>query len=156
MTARGGYTLVELMIASFLSVLVVLALGWLILTNQRSWERGRDKVELQANTTEALEWMARQIRPAHSLAVPDSNQFVAYDRAGTEIARFQRVVQAGQGRLRDALGGNDVVARDCTRFHVRPDADTTSVVLTLELRDRAGNRVGAAARAAVRNRHRTF
>ena len=64
---RRGYTLIELMIAVVLGLVVVLALGRLILTNQRSWEQGRDKTVLQQNVTESLEWMARSIRAAHTL-----------------------------------------------------------------------------------------
>ncbi|MFO7653333.1 MAG: prepilin-type N-terminal cleavage/methylation domain-containing protein [Candidatus Krumholzibacteriia bacterium] len=156
MKKRAGYTIIELMIASFLALVVVLAMGQLILTNQSSWERGRDKVQLQANATEALEWMARQIRPAFRLEVPDDDQFLAYDMTGATIAHFRLETVGGENRLRDVLNGADLVARNCTRFHVRPDDDTTSVTLTLELENRDEIRVGSVTRAAIRNRPLEF
>ena len=57
-----GFTMVELMIASFLAVIVVLALGNVILVSQKSWEWGRDKTVLQQNVAEVTEWMARSVR----------------------------------------------------------------------------------------------
>jgi Tfp pilus assembly protein PilW len=65
----AGYTLIELAVGGFLALFVVLALGHVILQNQRSWEWGRDKAVLQQNATEGIEWMARAVRAARRLEV---------------------------------------------------------------------------------------
>ena len=150
---QRGFTLTELMIASFMSVFVLLALGRLILMNQRSWEWGRDKAVLQQNTTEALEWMARQVRAAHSIAVVDSTEFRTYDSSGTLLNTYRRVVSGG-GRLQQ--NGSDLVDRRCTGFIVTTDDDTSSVILQLALEDDSGSQVAATTRAAIRNRSHAF
>jgi Tfp pilus assembly protein PilV len=145
----GGFTLVELMIASFLSLVVVLAMGRIIQQNVRSWQQGRDKALLQQNVTEALEWMSRWVRASRTIQVVSSSEFRCYDETGTLTHTFKRVATNG-GRLRQ--DGIDLVDRTCTSFTVTPDADTTRIRLALELEDNASNRVAATTRATIRNR----
>jgi len=104
-----GLTLVELMIASFLAFLVVLAMGRIIQANLRAWEWGRDKAVLQANATEAIEWMARQVRAAHHVAVVSTNEFQTFDSDGTLLHTYRRQVVSGEGRLQQ--DGTDLVDR---------------------------------------------
>jgi len=152
--AESGFTLIELTIALVLGLVVVMALGQLIIANQRSFEWGRDKVVLQQNSTEALEWMARSVRAATSLAVVDSTQLSTYDDAGTLLHTYALVNVGGVNRLHQ--DGADLVDRRVTRFLVIPDADTTSVSITLELEARAGSRVQAFTRVMLRNRSFEF
>jgi len=150
----GGFTIVELVIASFLALVVVLALGTVAVTSNRSWDRHLKKATLQANTTEALEWMARAVRGARTIAVVDTSQVRTYDASGTLTHTYQRVVLGDGGHLRQ--DGTDLVEQKCTRFRVTPDDDTTSVTLLLELEDRSESRMKAETRVAVRNRTFTF
>jgi type II secretory pathway pseudopilin PulG len=154
MRNRRGYTMLEMILALVIGMVVVLALGRIFLTSQRSWEQGRDKVELQANTTEALEWMARAVRAAAFLEVVDQSHFRTYDAAGNQLHEYERVVVDGTGRLHE--DGNNLVGRRCTLFQVVADAETTGVTVTLELEDRAGDRVNALTRATIRNRPLAF
>jgi hypothetical protein len=143
-----GYTLIEFLIGVFLALIVVLALGRIVLTNQRSWEWGRDKVTLQANTTEALDWMSRSVRAARRLEITSATQFKTYDETGALVHTYQ----LSSGKLQQ--DGADLVARPCTAFTVA--GDTTSVTMTLELQDKSGNKVRATTRASVRNRFFEF
>lgn len=152
--ASRGYTLVELTVAVFLAFLVVLALGRLMLASQRSWEWGRDKAVLQQNATEALEEMARSVRAARLVAVDDTTHFETYDELGHRVHSYARTLVGGHWRLQ--LDGHDLVDRDCVRFRVDPDGDTTSLTILVELTDRADNRVAAMTRSAVRNRPLEF
>jgi hypothetical protein len=143
-------TLLELVIASFLALVVVFAMDRIILNNLRAWGWGRDKAELQANEIEALEWMARSIRAAHHLQVVSTSEFRTYDAAGALLHTYAREIVGGEGRLRQ--DGADLVARECTAFGVTPDDDTTSLTLTVELEDNSWNRISATTRVAIRNR----
>lgn len=145
-----GFTLIELMVALSLSFVVVLALGKIVLQNQRSMTWGRDKVVLQQNATEAAEWMARSVRASRRLEVLSSSRFRTYDEGDTITHVFELLTVGGFPRLRE--NGGDLVDRNCTLFQVTPDDDTTSLVLEIELEDDSGNRVRADTRAAVRNR----
>jgi len=142
-----------MLIATFLAFIVVLALGKLILANQQSWEWGRDKVVLQQNTTEALEWMSRSVRAARSLSTSSATSFATHDSSGAVIHTYQ-LVGGDDARLQE--DGVDLVDRRCLQFDVVPDSDTTSLSLTLELEDNAGSRVLGSTRARLRNRSFEF
>lgn len=144
-----GFTTIELLIASIVALVVVFAMGYLILQNQRSWRWGRDKTVLQQNTTEALEKMARSVRAARRLAVVSGSKFSTYNENGALVHSYERAVVGGEGRLLEDAA--DLVDRRCTSFEVTTDEDTTSVTLVLELEDDAGNRVAVTTRATVRN-----
>jgi hypothetical protein len=146
----SGYTFIELAVASLLAFLVVLALGRLILANQRSWEWGRDKVVLQQNVTEALEWMARSIRAARSLQLQADDHFNTFDESGVQVHTYQLVTGAGGPRLQE--DGQDLSDRLCTEFTVSANWDTTSLIIRLELEDNTGDRVAGLTRATIRNR----
>jgi prepilin-type N-terminal cleavage/methylation domain-containing protein len=151
---RHGYSLIEMMIALFLALIVVLALGKLITANQRSWAWGRDKAELQANTTEALEWMARSIRSANTLTLTGADEFNTFDQDGTLLHTYRLGSDAGETRVLE--DDRSLVARRCTHFVVDANEDTTSLTLSLELVDRAGNHVAGFSRATVRNQTLEF
>jgi hypothetical protein len=150
----------ELMIGISLALIVVLALGRIVLASQRSWEWGRDKTVLQANVTEALEWMSRSVHAARTVEVYAhsgvNDEFRTYDETGALVHTFRRAV--GVSRLQ--MDGADLVDRPCTRFVVTPNADSTSLTLDLELVILHGvdvqTRVAATTRATVRNRFFTF
>lgn len=149
-----GATMVELLLAVFLALIVVLALGKIVTMNQRAWEWGRQKAMLQQNVTEALEWMARSVRGARSLDVISPSELRTYDETGTMTHAFRRQLVNGSYRLQQ--DGADLVDRPCVAFVVSPDSDSTSVIMELELQDGAGNRVRAMTRATLRNRFYEF
>ncbi len=146
----GGFTMIELTVAILLSLFVVLALGKIILASQRSWEWGRDKAVLQQNDTEVLEWMSRSVRAARTLRVVSSSELRTYDEGNNLAHTFKLATVSGVPKLQQ--DGIDMTPRKCTQFVVTPDPDTTSVQLTVELEDKAGNRVAAMTRPAIRNR----
>jgi prepilin-type N-terminal cleavage/methylation domain-containing protein len=151
---RKGFTMIELMVALFLSLIVIFAIGKILTSSQKAWSWGRDKAVLQANSTEALEWMARSIRAARRLQVVSTSEFRTYDENGALVHTFQRATVGGVGRLQQ--DGSNLVARTCTAFNVTPDPDTTSLSLTLELQDDSGNKIREVTRAAIRNRSFEF
>ena len=152
-SGSAGYTLLELMVAGFLSLFVLLALGKLILVNQQSWEWGRDKSVLQQNASLTLERVSARVRAARTIAVVDSTEFRCYDATGSLTDVFRRVVNSG-GRLQH--NGLAMVDRDCPAFVVTTDDDTTSVTVQLVLADNSGERVTALTRAAIRNQSFEF
>lgn len=151
--ASAGYTLVELVVAGGLSLIVVLALGQLVVANQRAWAEGRDKAVLQQNATEALERIARAVRAANRVVRVSGSEMRTYDASGVLLHTYRRVAAGAAGRLQE--DGADLVARNCTRFIVTASGDK-SVRLDLELEDAAANRVAVITRAAVRSRTLAF
>ncbi len=155
---RKGFTLLEMMIGLSLALIVVFALGRIVTSNQKAWEWGRDKTVLQANVTEALEWMSRGVHGARTLEVIShsgvNDEFRAYDETGALLHTYRRVMVSGVGRLQQ--DGANLVDRPCTRFIVTPNADTTSLTFDLELKSKTDALVAATTRATVRNRFFTF
>ena len=149
-----GFALVELMVALILGLIVVLAMGRIILVNQSAWGQGRDKTILQQNVTEAMEWMIRSVREAHSLALISSQEYRTYDRSGTLLHTYRRDTATAPAVLR--RDGIDLISRPCTQFAVTANADTTCLTIQLELADQAGDRVATTIRAAIRNAHLEF
>lgn len=152
--SQNGFTMMELVIALVIGLVVVLAIGSLVLQNQRSWAWNKDKTVLQQNVTECLEWMARSTRAARSLEVVSDQKFKTYDENGTLVHTYQRANVAAKYKIRE--DDHDLVDRVCTRFQVSPDNDTTSITIEIELRDEAGNLVAGSTRAAARNRSYEF
>lgn len=154
--ARDGVGLIEMMLALSLLLVAIVLLGRIMLIGMAAWERGRDKTVLQANATEAVERMARQIRSGAAVSLTGAPEVAVLDRSGAEIARFARVEVDGRWKLREEIGDRDVTGRECTAFAAATDDDTTSITLTVEFADDSGNQVAATVRAAVRNRHFVF
>jgi hypothetical protein len=151
---NGGFTILELVLATFLAFIVVLAMGRIILTNQRAWEWGRDKTVLQDNVTEVLECMARSVRGADSVAVVTPNEFHTFDEHHAPGHSYRWATVSGVGTLQE--DGIRLVDRRCNVFTVTSDHDGTGLTMVVELQDRSGNTIRSSTRAVVRNRTFTY
>jgi hypothetical protein len=146
----AGYTIVEMMLGVFISLIVVYALGKIITQSQKSWSWGQDKTRLQQNTTETLEWMARSVRAARSLKIISNTEFSTRDTTGTVVHNYKWMAPGDSSLRQD---GVVMVDRICRQFRVKWNADTTSVTLKLRLVDtKKYNQVADSTRATVRNR----
>ena len=151
MQKQSGFTLVEMMVASAISLVVVLGLGQLILVGQDAFGWGMGKVELQRNVSEAIEWMARAIRAANSVELTSNSDFSTYDENGNLVHRYSSGTVAGEIRLLE--DGGALAEPCCTEFSVTANADTTNLIITLEMEDDSGNRVAAMTSTTLRNRN---
>lgn len=151
---RSGFTLIETVIALFLSVMVLLALGGVLLLNQKAYGWGRDKISLQQNVTESLDRIGRVVRMSRRVVVTSATQFSTYDESGVLTHTIRRVVAGGVARLQQ--DGVNLIDRTCVSFDVQPNADTTALSVAVELQDNSGNRVRYQTTAALRSRHLEF
>lgn len=153
--SRDGFGLTEMVIAMVLGLFVVLALGHIVLVNKDAWGWTQDKAVLQQNVTETLEWMARSVRAARRVEMASSTEFRTFDETGALVHSYQLVETTGGGhRLQE--DGRDLSDRLCTQFVCTPGPDTTSLILELELEDKAEDRVAGMTRATMRNRNFLF
>ena len=149
MKSQAGFTPLETVIALSLSVAVLLALGGVMLLNQRAYGWGRDKIILQQNVTECLDRITRRVRMARRLEVVSASEFSTYDESGALAHTVRRALVGGQGRLQE--DGADLVDRTCVSFTAQPNADTTALTVAVELEDRAQNRVKFITTAVARS-----
>jgi type II secretory pathway pseudopilin PulG len=150
---QGGYTILELVIALFLTLFVALAAGAIVLTNQSSFRQGQGKLTMQQDASRAVEQIARDVRRArwidYDAANPD--RLALLNAAGGQFRLYELGASGGvQKVLQD---GAPLADQECTELSFAANADTTAVSIVLELRDAADNRVKMESTAAIRNRN---
>ncbi len=148
---RRGLTVIEMLVASMLGIILIMALGQLILTNERTWSASRNKVELQQELNRALDRMSRAVREAHSIAVVDDDHFQTLDRDGVVRYEYQ-LDHDGQ------LWENETALTECTclQFQVSANGDQTGLDLRVRFGDDTGNGAEAQTWVTVRNRALSF
>ena len=151
---RTGFTMIEMVVALFISLIVVAALGKVMLVNSRSWKLGNEKVLLQTNVSDAVDRMSRSIRSARRLQVISATEFRTYDTAGALKHTYRRYQTAGGLRLQE--DGLDLTPQACNSFACTANADTTSLTISLQLQNADGELVARQTRITVRNRTMSF
>jgi competence protein ComGC len=147
--SHHGYTVVELMLALFIAFIVMLGIGKMMVINQKMWQAGAEQVQLQQEVSHVLERLGSSIRNAHSLESNRSDEFLTRSSDGTLKHRYDLSPSSEGYRLQE--DGKDLCEASCLSFECAPNADNTYLLLTIELEDRAGNRVSGMTRVAVRN-----
>ena len=148
--SQNGMTMIELMVASFIAVIFMLAAGTGYLVNQKAYRANREKLELQQTASHVMELMERNIRAAATALIanpPDRIQL--FDLNGNEFARFRLNVSGGQAKLFET---NALLAKqNLILLTFIPNADTSIVRINLNLEDENKNKVRIQASAALRN-----
>ncbi len=151
---RSGFTLIEMVVALFVSLIVVAALGKIMLVNSRSWKAGNDKVYLQQNISDAVERMSHSIRSSRRLRVVSATEFRTYDADGTLTHTYRRFSTAAGQRLQE--DGRDMAPWACNSFSCSANADTTSLTLAVTLQNADGESAARNTRITLRNRTMPF
>lgn len=100
---QRGFTLLEVLISSAVSVIVLAAIYLMLMTNQVTYARGENKVEIQQNARVAMRRMAREVRMSGydpGSAIPAQASQAAIQVANANMITF----------IAD-LGGDDVSDR---------------------------------------------
>ena len=151
---QKGFTLLELVVAGFLSMIVVFGLGNLILANQRAWEWGREKVEMQQNTARAMDKMTASVRSAFSITVPSTTWFYTRDENGVQMHEYRLAGSGDAARLTE--DGVPLTEYTCTGFSISSVSYNTCLTFTVEFEDETGDRIETVAAASIRNRGFSF
>jgi len=119
----SGFTLIELMIAVVITGIGILAVGWILLLNQRSWKEGNAKLQLQRDTYYAILRMEHELKPASLSDVVCNSSELVIDNNGKKFFLdshdlwFQEsstdpqelVVEGDPGTEFDVTTSNDIV-----------------------------------------------
>jgi Tfp pilus assembly protein PilW len=145
-----GFTTIELMIASFLAIIVVLAAGVIVLQSNTSFRLGNDKVVMQGEATRAVEQIARDVRRSRWLGYSSGapSRLVCYDTFGNQFSVYD---WAGAG-TKATQNGSPLTDYPCTDLTFDPNADTTTVNIVLELQSKGFDKVKVESKASIRNR----
>jgi hypothetical protein len=146
---QRGSTMLEMILAAFISTVFLMAAGIAYLANQNSYRRNTEKLRLQQTATHALEIMERKIRMGTSVVVPSPDRVQVYDRNGVEITRFRLSNLGPNVKLFEQ---NAVLAQqELIQLTFEPRSNNSTVIITLTLEDAYKNRVTMKASAALRN-----
>lgn len=144
-----GMTVLELLVASFISLVFVCAAGTSYLVNQKAYRQNDNKRILQQTTSQVMEIMERAIRGAAKAVIVGGNQVTLYDASGAQTAQFRLAASSGVNKL---FQQSTVLApQRLTALSFTPNSDTTVVQVYLELQDDAFNKVAVISSAALRN-----
>jgi prepilin-type N-terminal cleavage/methylation domain-containing protein len=148
--SHSGMTMIELMVASFIAVIFMLAAGTGYLVNQKAYKANREKLELQQTASQVMELMQKNIRAAATATIGNpADRIQLFDLSGNEFARFRLNISGGTAKLfeTDAL----LAQQKLILLSFVPNADTSSVTINLNLEDVNKNRVLINTTAALRN-----
>ncbi len=118
----AGYTMIELVIALMLTLLVALAAGTIVLTNQRSFRQGQRKLVMQQEAARAVEQIARDVRRARWIDVDSANPDRLALRDSTEFRAYKRDVSDGVQKVlqsSDEQSYAPLADQECTELFVR-------------------------------------
>jgi Tfp pilus assembly protein PilE len=147
----AGSTMIEMMVAGFISTVFILAAGTAYLVNQNNYRRNTEKLRLQQTATHAIEIMEKKIRMGTSVVIPVSaDRIQVFDLNGNEITRFRLSNLGPNVKLFEQ---NSVLAtQELIQLNfVQPNVKTATVLITLTLEDEFKNKVTLKASAALRN-----
>lgn len=156
--SQRGFTIVELAVASFLALVVLLAMGTVYLIVQNSFRVGAKKVVAQQEATLLSQYISRQVRVGDALYVyrlPDrvtprlTGDGLAILDGGVPIMRLE--YDAGAQTLADSLGARvtAMTVRNL-QFSIDPLRPRT-VVFEFATDDEHGNLVDVESAATLRN-----
>jgi len=149
----SGMTLIEVLVASFIALVFVLAAGTGYLVNQKSFAANREKLELQQQASLVMEIMEKKIREAGRAVIPNPNRLQLYESYSTPINNYYTYFRlAASGSTTKLFEQTTVLARQqLINLQFIPNSDTTVVQIVLNLEDKNKNRVALRASAALRN-----
>jgi prepilin-type N-terminal cleavage/methylation domain-containing protein len=147
---QAGLTMIELLVALSLVVIVVITAGFIYLTNQQSFRRGREKLLAQQNLSWCVEAVSRDLRRAWRADRVNAQKIVLYDVDGFVFATWELGSEGGQDRL--LRNGTAQAPEQCTVLVFTVEApDTSAIGVDLELADPSDNRVRMGDMVQLRN-----
>jgi prepilin-type N-terminal cleavage/methylation domain-containing protein len=147
--SRQGFTLIELVVAMAIAFVVVLAVGKMMVANQKLWRTAAEKALLQQNVTEVLDHVAGSVRRASSLEIVSTEEFQTWEE-GRAVGHTFVLSRENSGNLL-RKDGELMTSWNCVRFECLANGDQSTLELTLELEDSSGNRVSGMTRVTLRN-----
>ncbi len=129
---QKGFTLIELIIAIFAGIIVLVAAGMILFFGQRTWNSTWDRVELQRDASYAMLRMTRDIKAGVSAQVESNGEGLKIFNGGDWV-RFFTVSGGSMLALKRETGGgsSETVIEDsveAVKFNV------TGSTITIDLK----------------------
>ena len=101
---QKGFTLIELIIAIFAGIIVLVAAGMILFFGQRTWNSTWDRVDLQRDASYAMNRMSRDIKAGVSAQVESNGEGLKIFNGGDWV-RFFTVSGGSMLALKRETGG---------------------------------------------------
>jgi type II secretory pathway pseudopilin PulG len=147
---QSGMTMIELLVACFISLIFILAAGTGYIVNQKSYAANKEKLELQQNASHVMEIMERRIRESSRVLIkspPDGIK--TFDVLDSLVTSFNLQTSGGETKLREQ--GTILARQDLITLQFIPNSDGTVVQINLTLQDEQKNKVAIRGSATLRN-----
>jgi len=101
---QKGFTLVELIVTTFISAIVIVAAGMILFLGQKTWNSTWDRTNLQRDASYAMLRMTRDIKAGASVQVENNGQSLKIFNGGDWV-RFFTASGATMLTLKSETGG---------------------------------------------------
>ena len=132
---QKGFTLVELIVTTFISAIVIVAAGMILFLGQKTWNSTWDRTNLQRDASYAMLRMTRDIKAGASAQVENNGQSLKIFNGGDWV-RFFTASGATMLTLKSETGGggSETVLEDnveAMKFNVTG----STVTIDLKMKD---------------------
>lgn len=101
--SSGGFTIIEMMIATVAFAVMILIVGSMLIYGWRGWVRNNDRVDMQRNASLAMRIIAREVRNSTYDSITDgagisfSDSGAAFTESGNQIVSKDGTVVVTEG-----------------------------------------------------------
>ncbi len=126
---RKGFTLIEIMITTIIAAIVIIGLGYIVLTTQRYWVKGGREADLQRDVTLSMDWMKRVLRDGEKVDISDGGASIEVEnvREGWK----KKFYRDGNNLIMETGGKTEVVVDDLTNLDFSWGVRDIGINLTL-------------------------
>ncbi|MBT9143302.1 MAG: hypothetical protein DDT29_01702 [Dehalococcoidia bacterium] len=111
MSAKG-FTLLEVIIATIIAAVVLLGLGYIVLTTQRHWVGGQRESDLQRDLSLSMVWIKRVLRDGERAWVGEGGASIEVENR--KRGWRKRFYREGNNLIMTSGGGAQVIVRNLT------------------------------------------
>ncbi|MHC4534332.1 MAG: PilW family protein [Planctomycetota bacterium] len=130
-----GFTLVELLVTTFTSAIVIVAAGIILFLGQKTWNSARDRTNLQRDASYAMLRMTRDIKAGASAQVENNGQGLKIFNGGDWVRFFT----ASGGSIivlkRETGGGSSETVIEDNLEAVQFNVTGNTVTIDLKMKD---------------------
>ncbi|MBT9166133.1 MAG: hypothetical protein DDT25_00806 [Chloroflexi bacterium] len=146
MSAKG-FTLLEVIIATIIAAVVLLGLGYIVLTTQRHWVGGQRESDLQRDLSLSMVWIKRVLRDGERAWIGEGGASIEVENR--KRGWRKRFYREGNNLIMTSGGGTQVIVRNLTGLSFSWGVRDIGVDLTLKEHNME---VSASSAATLRNR----
>jgi prepilin-type N-terminal cleavage/methylation domain-containing protein len=126
---RKGFTLIEITITTIIAAIVIIGLGYIVLTTQRYWIKGGREADLQRDITLSMYWMKRVLRDGEKVNIADGGGSIEVENVSQGWKK--KFYRQGNNLIMETGGKTEVIVDDLTNLSFSWGVRDIGINLTL-------------------------